>query len=76
MAKIAIFGLKCQKIVFLTRKQRFHLKSLRGARGGDFLRISLIFFRIARIFFEKIVIFGCHYLAMYGFPRTEIALSE
>ena len=57
MAKIGIFGLKCQKIVFLSQKQRFYLKSLRGARRGDFLRICWIFFMNSSKFFWK----KCHF---------------
>ena len=57
MAKIDIFCLKCQKIVFLSQKQRFYLKSLRGARRGDFLRICWIFFMNSSKFFWK----KCHF---------------
>ena len=41
-----------------------------------FCGFSEIFFRIARHFFEKFVIFGALYLATQGFPVAQIAHSE
>ena len=41
-----------------------------------FCGFSEIFFRIARLFFEKCVIFGALYLATQGFPVAQIAHSE
>ena len=41
-----------------------------------FCGFSEIFFRIARHFFEKCVIFGALYLATQGFPVAQIAHFE
>ena len=66
--KLLFLAKNARKNDVLTRNDLFMQNPSVELVEATFCLFLVVFFRIARNFFQKNVIFGCHFLAICGFP--------